>query len=89
MGFRPHSPRTTTSVGWVASRGPGWGSAAVYLDGVRVATINLNAPIYQARRIAYAVNFGSSGSHTLRIVNLGTIGHSRIDVDAFVRLVPW
>jgi beta-N-acetylhexosaminidase len=78
---------TAASVGWVAYRGPTRGSAAVYLDGERVATINLYSSIYQARPIVYVANFASSGSHTLRIVNLGTTGHSRVDVDAFVRLV--
>jgi hypothetical protein len=80
---------TGASVAWVAYLGPGRGSAAVYLDGTRVATISLYSPINHARQIAYAANFASSGNHTLRIVNLGTVGHSRIDVDAFVRLVPW
>jgi beta-N-acetylhexosaminidase len=79
---------TASSVAWVAMVGPSRGSAAVYLDGIHVATINLYSATFGARRIVYAASFSTSGPHTLRIVNLGTAGHSRVDVDAFVRLVP-
>jgi hypothetical protein len=79
---------TASSVAWVAMVGPSRGSAAVYLDGLHVATINLYSATFGARRIVYAASFSTSGPHSLRIVNLGTTGHSRVDVDAFVRLVP-
>ncbi|HEY3523118.1 MAG TPA: glycoside hydrolase family 3 N-terminal domain-containing protein [Candidatus Limnocylindrales bacterium] len=75
------------AIAWVASRGPGRGSAAVYVDGVYRTTIDLHASSYHARQIVYARHWSSNGHHTIRIVNLGTAGHPRIDVDAFVRLV--
>ena len=55
---------------------------------MRVATINLYSSTYLARPIVYATTVSTGVGHTLRIVNLGTAGHSRVDVDAFVRLVP-
>ena len=78
---------TGQAVAWVASRGPTRGSAAVYVDGVRKATISLYAPSFAARQVVFATHWAGNGSHTIRIVNLGTAGHARIDVDAFARLV--
>ena len=77
---------TGSSVGWVAARGPGRGSARVYVDGVYAATINLAASTGQSRSIVFARNWRVNAPHTLRIVVVGTAGHPRVDVDAFVRL---
>jgi beta-N-acetylhexosaminidase len=76
------------AISWVAYRGPTRGSAAVYVDGVRRATINLHSSSYHASQIVYAIHWSTSGTHTITIVNLGTSGHPRVDVDAFVRLAP-
>ena len=78
---------TGYSVAWVAFRGPNRGSANVYLDGVFAKTISLYASTYSAKPIAYAASWGSNGTHTIKIVVVGTAGHPRIDLDAFVRLV--
>jgi beta-N-acetylhexosaminidase len=75
-----------SSVSWVAYRGPNRGSAAVYVDGVYRAKVNLYAATYRSRQIVYATSWARIGTHTITIVNLGTRGHPRIDVDAFVRL---
>jgi beta-N-acetylhexosaminidase len=77
---------TGYGVSWVAYRGPDRGSAAIYLDGVYYATVNLYSAYYYAKQIVYAANWGGNGTHTIKIVNLATPGHPRIDVDAFVRL---
>jgi GH25 family lysozyme M1 (1,4-beta-N-acetylmuramidase) len=78
---------TGSSVAWVAYRGPNRGSAAVYVDGVYRTTINLYSAAYKAKVIAYAFSWGGNGTHTIKIVCLGTTGHARVDVDAFVRIV--
>jgi beta-N-acetylhexosaminidase len=78
---------TGVAVAWVAPRGPARGSAAVYIDGVYKGTVSLFAPSFVARQIVYATHWSGNGSHTFRIVNLGTAGHSRVDVDGFVRLI--
>jgi beta-N-acetylhexosaminidase len=77
---------TGTDVAWVAATGPTRGSAAVYVDGVRHATVNLHAAAVHLRRIVYAAHWGSQETHTIRVVVLGTAGHPRVDVDGFVRL---
>jgi beta-N-acetylhexosaminidase len=77
---------TGSSVGWVAAVGPGRGSAKVYVDGIYERTVSLYASTTALRRVAYALTWGSQGTHTIRIVVLGTAGHPRVDVDAFVRL---
>ena len=78
---------TGFAVGWVAARGPDRGQAKVYVDGAYVHTIDLHASTYQARRVVYVERWSANGSHTLRIVVVGTAGHPRVDVDAFVRLL--
>ena len=74
------------SFAWVAYRAPTRGKAAVYLDGVLVGTVNLYASTYQARRTVWAVTFPTAGWHTIKVVDLATAGHPRIDVDGFIRL---
>jgi beta-N-acetylhexosaminidase len=77
---------TGQAIGWVAVRGPTGGLAAVYLDGTYRTTINLYAAAAAPLSIVYAFHWSGNGTHTIRIVNLGTAGHSRVDIDAFVRL---
>ncbi len=75
------------AIAWVAERGPSRGSAAVYVDGTYRTTVSLYAPAFEARRIVYARHWSANGLHAIRIVVLGTVGHPRVDVDAFVLLV--
>ena len=77
---------TGTSIGWVAALGPGRGAAEVYVDGVHHATISLHAAETTRRRIVFVAHWPSQASHTIEIVVVGTAGHPRIDVDAFVHL---
>ena len=77
---------TAHSVSWVAYQGPNRGSAAVYVDGVFRAKVNLYATAYRSKQIVFAASWTRDGTHTIGIVNLGTHGHPRVDVDAFVRL---
>lgn len=77
---------TGSSVAWVAFKSPVRGSAKVYVDGVYKATVNLNASEFTPLQVVYAATWSVSGAHTLKIVNQGTAGHSRVDIDAFVRL---
>ncbi|HKO34338.1 MAG TPA: glycoside hydrolase family 3 N-terminal domain-containing protein [Candidatus Limnocylindria bacterium] len=75
------------AVSWVAARGPHRGRADVYVDGHLAHRIDLHAATPQARSIAFARRWADNGMHTIEIVNLGTAGHPRVDVDAFIRLV--
>jgi hypothetical protein len=77
---------TGTSVAWVAYKSTSRGSAQIYIDGVLKATVSLYSTTTMARAQVYAFNWATSGAHTIRVVVLGTAGHPRVDVDAFVRL---
>jgi hypothetical protein len=77
---------TGSSVAWVAMRSPVRGAAKVYVDGVYSATVNLYGTEFSPLRVVYARSWALEGAHTLKIVNQGTAGHSRVDIDAFVRL---
>jgi len=76
-----------SSVAWVASRGPHLGAASVSVDGRKGRKVDLHAATGQHRAIVFAWRFATNGPHVLTIVNNGTDGHPRIDVDAFVSLV--
>jgi hypothetical protein len=77
---------TGTSVAWVTGIGPTRGSAQVWVDGVKRATVSTYATTTSLRRLAFATSWPTQGTHTIRIVVVGTPGHRRVDVDAFVRL---
>jgi hypothetical protein len=86
---------TGGSVAFVSDRGPARGKAEIWLDGVKVATVDLRAAVAQPKRMVYAASgLGaptSGGSHTLMVKLLGA--HSggtsnRVDIDAFVTLNP-
>ena len=78
---------TGSAIAWVASMGPDRGVASIYIDGVYVAPVSLNATTYKSKAIVYAKSWSTSGRHTILISVRGTAGHPRIDVDAFVRIV--
>ncbi|HEX2756060.1 MAG TPA: hypothetical protein VHM48_11380 [Candidatus Limnocylindrales bacterium] len=73
-------------VAWIASRGPDYGRAKIYLDGAYIGSIDLFATSPEARRIVFARHWTSVGTHTLRIVNVATSGRPWIDVDGFAVL---
>jgi hypothetical protein len=78
---------TGKSVAWIAYKSSIRGSAQVFVDGVLKATVSLYATTSTARAQVFAFNWATSGSHTLKVVVVGTAGHPRVDIDAFVRLV--
>ena len=79
---------TGSSIAWIAYKSTTRGSAQVYIDGVLKATVSLYSTTTTAKAQVYAFNWATNGAHTIRIVVVGTAGHPRVDVDAFVRLSP-
>ncbi len=73
-------------IAWVAPRGPDQGRAYVYLDGVRVATVDLGSPSAQAPAIVFRKLWTAVGSHVIKIRVLGTAGRPSVSVDGFIRL---
>jgi hypothetical protein len=76
---------TGRSVAWLAPRGNRLGKAKVFIDGVLVTTIDLKGSA-SARRLVFAQNWASVGTHTLRIKVLHTSLRPRVDLDAFLIL---
>ena len=74
---------TGRGVGFVASRGPDRGAVNVYLDGRLVAQVNLHAAALGQRIVVWSRTWAASGTHTLKLVVVGTAGHPRVDIDAF------
>jgi hypothetical protein len=72
------------SFAWVGSVGPTRGWARVYVNGILVRSINLNAASSANRRILFATNWSSTVSRTITIRIAGTAGHPRGDIDAFL-----
>jgi hypothetical protein len=70
---------------WVSTLGPTRGSASVQLGSGKATTISTHASSPKTAQIVDVVS-GSSGSHKLVVKVLGTSGHPRVDVDAFIVL---
>lgn len=74
---------TGRGVALVTTTGPGRGVVKVYVDGAYVATVDLYAPTARYRVLAFSQMFSSYGTHTIKLVGLGTSGRPRVDLDAF------
>ena len=78
---------TGRNVAWVAPKGADRGKAELWLDGSRVATVDLYSSTLLPRQIVFTRGaLNPSGTHTLEVRVLGTSGRPRIDVDSFVVL---
>jgi len=70
----------------VSPKGTSRGSAKLYVDGHYVSTVNLHRSTWIPRIVVAARSWSSTGSHTVKLVVSGTVGHPRVDVDAFLVL---
>jgi len=77
---------TGREIAWVASLAPGYGSARVLIDGHAAGTIHMRAATAIQRRVVFTRRWATSGTHTIKIVGLGTQGHPLISVDALLTL---
>ncbi len=73
---------TARSISFVTTKGATRGSAKVYVDGVLVATLDLTSDTSTYRFVAFSKTWSSVGTHTIRIVSVGT-PVPRVDIDAF------
>ncbi len=74
---------TGQNVAWVAPNDVNRGKAEVWLDGVKVATVDLYSSTALPRRIVFTRAVSPSVTHILEVRVLGTSGRPRVDVDAF------
>ena len=75
---------TGRNVGVIGTRGPGYGSFDEYVDGSLVATVSARAAKLETHEIIARWGWATSRPHTIKLVNRGTAGHGRIDIDGFV-----
>ena len=68
----------------IAAKATTYGAAKIYVDGVLKATINLYSLTAVAKASVYSIDFGTSGSHSIAVVEVGTLGHPAVNIDAFV-----
>jgi hypothetical protein len=73
-------------VAWIAEKGPGKGSAKVYVDGKLIATIDLQSGSDVARAIVFKKHWSTAGSHRIRIVVQATLGRPLVTLDAIAIL---
>ena len=75
---------TGRSVALVARRTPARGMAAIYVNGSKVATIDLYAPTSLDRQVVWSMDWSTSAARTVTVRVLGTPGRARFDLDGFV-----
>jgi hypothetical protein len=71
------------AIGLVMTTAATRGQVKVYLDGSYVTTVDLGAAGWKARAIVFSRRWSSVGTHTIKLVAVGTAGRPRVDVDAF------
>ncbi|HYX84114.1 MAG TPA: hypothetical protein VE777_04005 [Gaiellales bacterium] len=75
------------TLAWLTTVGPTHGSARIYIGNTLVKTVSTYAGHVGYRRIKFVRAWWGGPNdpvRTIRIVNAGTSGHSRVDVDGFV-----
>ena len=77
---------TGRAVAAIVPKSTGRGGAKVYVDGTYVGTTSAYRSSSQSRIVLFARNWGTSGSHKVKLVLTGTAGHPRFDIDAFAYL---
>ncbi|HEU0194313.1 MAG TPA: hypothetical protein VFQ71_08945 [Gaiellales bacterium] len=74
---------TGRRIWWIAPEGTTEGSARVFIDGHLVTTVDLHLGFDVPRTTAWVHAFSAVGTHTVKIVVVGTAGHPKVSVDAF------
>ncbi|WP_418959741.1 N-acetylmuramoyl-L-alanine amidase [Streptomyces tritici] len=77
---------TGRSVSWVVSRASNSGQAYVYVDGVKVATVDLRSSTALYRNAIWTRSWSSAAKHTVKIVVVGTSGRPTVTTDGLVYL---
>jgi hypothetical protein len=77
---------TGRAVSLVATRASTAGQGYVYLDGVKVATINLYNTKTLNNQAVWSHGWSASGTHTVKIVVVGTSGHPTLPIEGIATL---
>ncbi len=76
--------RNTDGIGLVTTKNWDRGRARIYIDGYHMATVDAYSWKRRARQLIYYFSFSKKGTHYLKIINEGTPGRTRFDVDGIV-----
>ncbi len=68
-------------VSLISTQGPNRSKAKIYVDGVYMKTIDAYSENMRWRQALFTESWSKSGTHELKVVNLGTPGRSRFDID--------
>jgi hypothetical protein len=71
------------AVAWVTTLRASAGAAQVYVDGILAATVDTVAAAPTYRQIVFSTAWTSYGTHTIKLVVVGTAGRPQVDLDAF------
>jgi hypothetical protein len=74
---------TGKQVAWVSTIASNRGSAKASLDGGAATTVNKHGTATKPAMVVYTAT-KTAGTHSLVVNVLGTAGHPRVDVDAFL-----
>ncbi|MFF9635649.1 N-acetylmuramoyl-L-alanine amidase [Streptomyces bacillaris] len=77
---------TGRSAAWVVSRAATSGQAYVYVDGKKVATVDLKSASTKYRDAIWTQSWSTSAKHTVKIVLVGTKGRPAVTTDGLVYL---
>lgn len=81
---------TGRDVAWIAHKAPNRGKAEVWIDGAKVATVDLYSSTTQLRQVVFRKYWASSGGHTIQVKLLGTKNSSstgtRVDIDDIITI---
>ena len=72
-----------SNVGVLLARGTAYGSVAVYLDGHRVATLQLHG-MRSSLQLAWTAHFAGYGKHVVKLVNLTGGSHGSLGFDGVI-----
>ncbi|GAA3370225.1 hypothetical protein GCM10020367_16010 [Streptomyces sannanensis] len=75
---------TGRSAAWVVSRAATSGQAYVYVDGVKVSTVDLKSTTTKFRDAIWTKTWSTSAKHTVKIVVVGTSGRPTVTTDGLV-----
>jgi hypothetical protein len=85
-GARATTTFAGRSIAFVTTKAVRRGKVRVYVNGRRVATIDLRRSSKLARVIVWQRTWAKAAKRTIRVIVVGTSGRPRVDVDAFAIL---
>ncbi len=77
---------TGRSVGFVTTTGPTRGAVKIYVDGVLSKTVDTYSASAAYRVQVWSKTYTAAGTHTVKLVVVGTSGRPRVDLDAFTTI---